>query len=648
MRQRGEITLFLAMILLSICALLCVVAESARTAGARCFLRMAADSAMDSLMAQYHRGLWERYRILGLQHSGKGMLEEELKGFLLPYQKAENWYPLETDQVSATEIRLLTQGNGDYLEQEILDYMKYGLVGILWDELNGEESQKLLEDFKEAESVSQVSDLYEGHSREAVRLEQAIEDINESLQKQEEHWREAEEALEDLDGGSFIWHAEEIIRALEQILGQVAVYEARADILAGKLAESRNRFEAMEDLREETRAGLEDEIRQYEAYTSEDGARRREIVGLRERSADQIGFVREMIEEAEDVIEYIADWEPDDEDDELDEEALWRPVRRRWARRERLALAVSFGVKDKEKQGFLETVKNIAGSGLLGLVLPEGASASDQLLELTGAPSRDALQEEPEGWKGGVEHLLDRLLVCEYDVRFFNCFARESSKEGGYELEYILYGNEREKDNLAAAAASILLLREGMNLLHIMSDAGKRQEARTLAATIAGGTGLLPLVAVLTFFVLAGWALGEAVVDVRRLLEGGSVPLIKTAQDWRLGLQGLLDMGKTKGIPGEIGQGSSEKGLDYRGYLRVLLFGGYGDTTVYRMMDMMQMNLRREEKEFLMADCACAVDMELTVWGKHVFFSLGLWKNGGNRTAYETRMAVSGSYMGDL
>ena len=55
MGEKGEITVFLAMILVSVCALLCGMAESVRTAGARCYLRMAVDSSMDSLMAQYHR-----------------------------------------------------------------------------------------------------------------------------------------------------------------------------------------------------------------------------------------------------------------------------------------------------------------------------------------------------------------------------------------------------------------------------------------------------------------------------------------------------------------------------------------------------------------------------------------------------------------
>ena len=72
MRHRGEVTVFLTMILVSIMTLLLVVVESARETGARLYLRMAADSSMDSVMAQYHRGLWENYRILGLETRGKG------------------------------------------------------------------------------------------------------------------------------------------------------------------------------------------------------------------------------------------------------------------------------------------------------------------------------------------------------------------------------------------------------------------------------------------------------------------------------------------------------------------------------------------------------------------------------------------------
>ncbi len=66
------------------------------------------------------------------------------------------------------------------------------------------------------------------------------------------------------------------------------------------------------------------------------------------------------MEEARSVQEYIDSWEPDDEDedDELDEEALWRPVRARWNAYPALTLNVQFGIRDKETEGFLERFRS--------------------------------------------------------------------------------------------------------------------------------------------------------------------------------------------------------------------------------------------------------------------------------------------------
>lgn len=190
MREKGEVTVFLAMILVMIMTLLLVMAESARTAGQRLYLRVASNSAMESLMAQYHRSLWNEYRILGLETDSKGLLEEEFKGFLEPYMKAKNWYPLKTEDAVVKDMAVLTEGKGSGMEQEILDYMKYGLAGILWESMTEGEAKEVLGDIKNAASVNRVSDLYEEHSKEAVALEKALEKLNARLEQQKTHWEE--------------------------------------------------------------------------------------------------------------------------------------------------------------------------------------------------------------------------------------------------------------------------------------------------------------------------------------------------------------------------------------------------------------------------------------------------------------------------
>lgn len=653
MDRKGEITVFLAMILVSICSLLCVMAESVRTAGARCYLRMGVDSAADSLMAQYHRELWKKYRILGLEFDSPDTLEREAKEFLSPYMSGRNWYPMKIARMESEDVTVLTEGNGRYMEQEILDYMKYGLIDTNWEELDEAGAGELLEMWKEGGSMSRVSRLYLGHSKEAIQLEKILEKIDGRLKSQTDCWSRASGRLGELDGDGFIFQAENEVRELQKLPGLVKAYEKKADRLKESLDESRERFEAeKENLGPETQAAFEEEIGQYEAYVSQEGQRRQEVARLKEESPARIQWIRGAIAMAEDVMDEIDSWEGGDEEEELDEGALWRPVQRYWEGYDMLSLGVEFGVKDKEKEGLLEQVGSLALGGLLERILPEGTVVSGKKLPLEGVSSVLGEREEgrqEDGIPGGVRNLFQRLLVGEYGTRFFKGFQKEGRDKDYYELEYIVNGKGADRDNLSGTAARLVALREGLNLIHLFSDPGKRQEARNLALAIVGGSGFLPLVFLTMFLIMSVWALGEAMLDVRCLLDGGKVPVFKTKNDWKLGLEGLLDIGRSRGL-GELGSADqSTAGLDYRGYMRILIFGAYGRDTLYRMMDLMEINIRRKQKEFSMGRCACKVDMVAAVSGKHVFFLSGLWKNGQGDCGfgYETRMSLSGSYLED-
>lgn len=643
MKKKGEVTVFLAMILVMIMTLLLVIAESARTAGERMYLRMSVDSAMDSLMAQYHRKLWEKYCILGLEADSRQQLEGELEDFLKPYMQADNWYPLKTEEAIIKDMASLTEGKGSCMEQEILDYMKYGLIGVLWDAMTEGEARNALDEIKNAASAEHISDLYEEHCKEAVALEKALEKLNGKLEQQKKNWEEGQSCLSSLDGEGMIKKCRAVIQVLKEVPGLVETYEKQADRLENALRESRGDFETEADLNGNSRKMLDEQIRPYETYISQDGERRGEIRSLVEKSRENIQFMEQLIGEAEAVIEYIDNWEPEDEDDELDEEELWEPVANHMARYPVLSLGISFGVKDKEKEGWLERVKSMTGKGILKLVLPEGCQVSEQKLSLSQAPSlsSDSGTEHFEG----VSSLVDRLLVSEYGIRYFSHFQKQMEKDTFYEMEYILYGKKTDKENLEASVLRLVSVRQGLNLVHILADGQKRQEAETLAAAITGGIGLLPLTAVVTFFVMGIWALAEALVDVRSLLEGKKVPLIKSFGDWKLSLEGVLKTGAEGKLPAlgesgnENGEGN-EKGLDLKGYLRLFLFAGYGTLPLFRMMDVMQVNIRKEQPGFLLGNCVCMVDAEIGFCGKPVFFSGGPWK-----TSETKRFSVSGTYL---
>jgi len=69
-------------------------------------------------------------------------------------------------------------------------------------------------------------------------------------------------------------------------------------------------------------------------------------------------------------------------------------------------------------------------------------------------------------------------------------------------------------------------------------------------------------------------------------------------------------------------------------------------TMIYRMMDMMQINVARRENGFLMSRCAGEVEIEAEVCGKHIFLSLGLLKNfmESETGGYKRRILVRKRY----
>ena len=625
-RAKGQITVFFALCLTLTFALLLGLLESARTQGARLYVTQAVNSAMDSLFSQYHRTLWKEYRLLGLEHYADEQLCEEVKRFAAPYFEADDWYPSELRTVSVQEKTLLTDLDGQVFEQEVLDYMQYGILDSLWDYATAE---KILQDLSEAGALDRVSDLYEDHAKEAVRLEETVGKIAEVLEEQKKLFEEAAEAVAQHSGGRFIRILREMKAWLEELPELIQVYEKQADALSAALLQSRERYEAEKtELSELSRTQMEQTLQEYASYVDEDGIRRQEIVGLRPRSEANCLFLNEVIEEAEEAEEYIASWEPEDEDDELDEAAVWAPVEHHFLQYSLLHFGGAGGVADKEKEGFLEQVGTLLKGNLLEILLPEGVSVSKTPLPLFNAPSKTCFS----GVNGCRLTLWERVLMGEYTLKSLHFYGRErfgSSPEkkgsGGLEIEYVLNGKENDYENLSDTAMRLIAIREGMNLVYLFQDSEKRTQARALAAVITGAAGFTPLILVVTFFILGVWALGQALCDVRDLLAGKNVPLLHGRDTFYLSLEGLLSIGKNGRL--EAGNGKEERGISYETYLRLLLFQGQSALYEYRTMDIIQMNIQSRQEDFQLNRCLYSLKIGAEAEAGHVMAELGLLRD---------------------
>lgn len=155
-----------------------------------------------------------------------------------------------------------------------------------------------------------------------------------------------------------------------------------------------------------------------------------------------------------------------------------------------------------------------------------------------------------------------------------------------YQLEYLLAGRDNDRDNLSSVVNRLLIVREASNVGYLLTDSAKQAEMDALAAGVAAVALVPELQPVLKLAILFGWAYLESLQDVRNLLLGGKVPLIKTAQTWRSGLLGILSPDQVK-----LGKDSGS-GLDYPSYLFCLLLLQDERTKLFRTMDLCEMDLR--------------------------------------------------------
>lgn len=208
--------------------------------------------------------------------------------------------------------------------------------------------------------------------------------------------------------------------------------------------------------------------------------------------------------------------------------------------------------------------------------------------------------------------LTSDLLFREYLLDHFPSYLdSETGGKLGYQIEYILCGKKKDRDNLKSVVQKLLLLREGFNYLYCVDNYEMKAQAGSLAALLIGWTGIPVLVTIMEHALLLGWAYGESLMDVKTLLDGGKVPLIKTEETWRVTLERL---GQINEMLKEDG-GQRKEGMRYEDYLRILLNMQSVSAQKKRALDMMELNIKMAPGLSNFRVDYCVVGMrEQTAW----------------------------------
>lgn len=240
---------------------------------------------------------------------------------------------------------------------------------------------------------------------------------------------------------------------------------------------------------------------------------------------------------------------------------------------------------------------SFAGKGILYLAVSEPEALSDAVLERRHCVSYRTQQgninqgtglpeyaEEPDG-------LISELLFGEFLLQKYGFYGQEKENSHlKYQLEYILYGRDNDISNLRECAERLLWIRSGANYLYLTTkDSVKIKEVELAATAICSLLGIPKAAEVLAQLIILLWVMAESTYDVKCLLEGGKVPLIKKQGEWRLSLTGIFQ--------GELWKKNIDmtnvSGISYEGYLRIFLAIMNQEDKVMRSMDMAELDIRK-------------------------------------------------------
>lgn len=244
----------------------------------------------------------------------------------------------------------------------------------------------------------------------------------------------------------------------------------------------------------------------------------------------------------------------------------------------------------KENSTWLEDMKRLIQNGKLSLVLPKGVVVSEK-------KRKDHLPSRAYQKRKKKVPLEETLYFTEFCKRNFGNYTEQTDSYLKYELEYLIAGKMTDKENLTKVVDQLILIREGWNLVEIIKDKKKSMECEEMAVMIAGWTGVPAIVTLTKGLVMAAWALGESIVDVKNLLKGGQVPLKKGKEDWQTELGSLTKLKETK-------ETKKKKGLKYKDYLQMLIWKENTEVVTMRSMDLIQMDLEeRYQSKFRFEQC---------------------------------------------
>lgn len=603
---RGEITLFLSLILMVLVSFLCTALQSARAAGSRYLFTLASEAVTKSMFAVYDTRVWEDYRIMMLSDTEKAQQIARECGD--SYTENATLFPVTITSIQLTDRETLAQNGAAGWEEAAVSYMETRLpvemIEWLWEQSGlaegFEDMTKWMTGFKDllkpmVELEKKLCDL-EAKLSEAAEAFQEGKELLTAFQNSVESFRQVKENGASQEELRSAWDAlqtcfthvkehtgdrrnrlaslaEKAVEHLETVRqlknqiqelmdslggGQTSGLAALAD-LGGYLGGLTERFDFLQDLPQQ--------LQSQESYLGQ-------LAGMTLPSLEEIltGDGQRILDALQETAAGVSgeEWEPSH-------------------------LDMTTGTEeDAANLNRIMNLRETLEQGILGLVVRDSAKLSQASL------NRVLPRTERENRERFLDEAYHSLLYGEYALRHTAEYGQDGAAGLQYETEYLIAGEQTDQANLAEVAARLFVLRGAANLSYLLTSEASRAQAHSLGAGVSAVLGGWIPASLIAVIVLVLWSLAEAVCDVRGLLEEGRVPFLKKADSWQLSwsrLWSLFDSG--------FETAKRENGMAYEDYLRLLLFLTPLEDKCFRTMEVAEENIGVGRGTFRIDETLC-------------------------------------------
>ena len=637
MRQKGSITIYLLLSLLLMLALICTLIEAGRVNCLNAKLRGITFMAADSCFSEFAAEIFEEYGIMALWKSESEItaefedyIQENLSFTDLDlYQDAE-LLKAGLDASAIDHVEMLTDNNGLVFSDQVCDYMKYFLVQEGLSEIlsnlelfkSGSKIAEFVDKInsyqdvflKVGNSVSKIQQNIDRAKSVAYNPKTILGNMHSSMEKYEEtqstiyaadfnieYWKmnygknELETYMDSIieESGNYTQYAQEAQEAI-QVLEEE--FEKDKEDCTSETADAIS--VQLEDLKEKMSGG-DDDYYGVEA-NCEAALSYRQQLSVLDTLTEKCGLGVSCAN----LLNY--------KEDLLTCESAFSGYEL-----ENLGLNAQVQTVQKEDTGFLSTIGDILSNGLLSAVA--GSNISANKADMSEFPSRTVSRKSSGSAGGNVFSTSARsLMMGEYILKHFGNYQEKKEKTVlQYETEYILGGKSSDKENLTIVVRKLLAVRAGLNMISFYQDPEKTAEAETIAVAVLGFTGMPALVAGLKMIIISTWCLAEGLCDLKTLMAGNKIALIKKPYEWTITAVGLKNFSKTV-----LPAATDDSGLGYQEYLRLLLLMESQSDLAYRTMDLIQANAcKNYNVDFRMSECINELEMQAAYHAPQLFSS---------------------------